>query len=61
MITNIKRLPEVLKISAEAIEGLYKELERNPPPEATNLIKELRKLAKDVLTSQEYLNAKIKL
>jgi hypothetical protein len=29
MITNIKRLPEVLKMSADAIERLYKELDRN--------------------------------
>ena len=48
-------------MSADAIEGLYKELDRNPPPEATDLIKELRELARDVLTSQDYLNAKIKL
>ena len=61
MIPNIKRLPEVLKISADAIEILYKELERNPPPEATDLIKELRRLAREILTSQDYLNAKIKL
>jgi hypothetical protein len=54
-------LPEVLKMSADAIEGLYKELERNPPPEAADLINELRRLARDVLTSQDYLNAKIKL
>ena len=61
MITNIKRLPEVLKVSADAIERLYKELKRNPPPDATDLIKELRELARDILTSQDYLNAKIKL
>jgi hypothetical protein len=44
----------------DAIEALCKELERTPPRQ-TDLIKELRKLARDVLTSQEYLNAKIKL
>ena len=61
MITNIRRLPEALKMSANAIEGLYKELNRTPPPEATALIKELHELARDILTSQDYLNSKVKL
>jgi hypothetical protein len=61
MIANIKRLPEVLKISADAIEALYKELERKPPPEAADLVQELHKLARDILTSQDYLNAKVRL
>jgi hypothetical protein len=61
MITNIRRLPEAPKMSATAIEGLYKELDRTPPPEATDLIKELHELARDILTSQDFLNSKIKL
>ena len=58
---KMKRLPEALKMAADAIEGLYKELERGPPPEATSLIAELRELAREVLTSQEHINSKIKL
>jgi hypothetical protein len=61
MITKIKRLPEVMKKSADTIESLYKERKQVPPPEVEGLIKELHELARDVLTSQEYLNAKIKL
>jgi hypothetical protein len=61
MITKIKRLPGVMKMSADTIEGLYKELKKVPPPEVEGLIQELHELAKDVLTSQDYLNAKIKL
>jgi hypothetical protein len=61
MITKIKRLPGVMKMSADTIEGLYKELKRVPAPEVEGLIQELHELAKDVLTSQDYLNAKIKL
>jgi len=58
---KIKRLPEALKMSADTIEELYKELKRSPPPETTKLIDELRELATNVLTSQEFLNAKIRL
>jgi hypothetical protein len=61
MIANIKRLPEALKMSAIAIEDLYKELDRTPTQEATDLIKELHELARDILTSQDFLNSKIKL
>jgi hypothetical protein len=61
MIRKIKRLPEVMKVSADTIEGLYKELKRAPPPDVEALIRELHELARDVLTSQEYLNAKVRL
>ena len=61
MIANIRRLPEALKMSANAIEDLYKELNRPAPPEATALIKELHELAREILISQDFLNSKIKL
>jgi hypothetical protein len=61
MITKIKRLPGVMKMSAETIEGLCKELKQVPPPEVEGLIQKLHELVRDVLTSQDYLNAKIKL
>jgi hypothetical protein len=51
----------VMKMSAETIEGPYKELKQVPPPEVEGLIQELHELVRDVLTSQDYLNAKIKL
>jgi hypothetical protein len=50
-----------MKVSADTIEGLYKELKRAPPPDVEALIRELHELARDVLTSQEYLNAKVRL
>ena len=61
MIANIRRLPEALKMSANAIEDLYKELNWPAPPEATALIKELHELAREILISQDFLNSKIKL
>ena len=61
MIANIRRLPEALKMSADAIEHLYQELDRPPPPEAAALIKELHELAREILISQDFLNSKIKL
>jgi hypothetical protein len=60
-MTEIKRLPEVLRTSADALEGLYKELERNPPPEAIHLIKELRDLSNSILSNQDFLNSTFKL
>jgi hypothetical protein len=61
MIANIRRLPEVLKMSAAAIEDLYQELNRSPPPEATALITELHELTRDILISRDYINSKIRL
>jgi hypothetical protein len=47
MIRKIKRLPEVMKVSADTIEGLYKELKRAPPPDVEAVIRELHELARD--------------
>jgi hypothetical protein len=44
MSTN-ERLPEVLVMAAMTIEELFKQLEREPPLEAQDLIKELRECA----------------
>jgi hypothetical protein len=43
------RLAEVLQRAADAIEGLYEQLERAPPPqEGVDLIAELRSLSDEV-------------
>jgi len=61
MIAKIRRLPDAMKISADTIEALYKELDRAPPPHVESLITELHEFARDIRTSQDYLSAKIKL
>jgi hypothetical protein len=50
-----------MKMSADALEGYYKERDEHPSTEAAKLIKELRKLTTEIQTSQEFLNSKIKL
>jgi len=50
-----------MKASADTIEELYRKNNGVPSPEAAKLIEELRKLAREILASQEFLNSKIKL
>jgi hypothetical protein len=45
---NNERLAEVLRLAADAIEGLYEQLKREPPQEGTDLIEELRALSREV-------------
>ena len=54
MIRKIKRLPKVMKVSADTIEGLYKELKRAPPPDVEALIRELHELAREVLPARSF-------
>jgi len=49
-----------MKTSADIIEDLSKKTNGAPSPETTKLIKELRELTREILTSQEFLNSKIK-
>jgi hypothetical protein len=42
---NNERLAEVLRLAADAIEGLYEQLKREPPQEGVALIEELRALS----------------
>jgi hypothetical protein len=48
-------------MSADALEGYCKERNEPSANETAKLIKELRELAREILTSQEFLNSKIKL
>jgi hypothetical protein len=48
-------------MSADTLEGYYKEHNEHPSPDTAKLIKELRELVRQILTSQEYSNSKIKL
>ncbi len=58
---RLKRIADVMKASADTVEDLYRKTNSVPSPETAKLIKELRELAKEILTSQEFLNSKIKL
>ncbi|MGB8604430.1 hypothetical protein [Bradyrhizobium sp.] len=50
-----------MKASADTIEDLCKKANEAPSPETAKLIKDLRELTREILSSQEYLNSKIKL
>ena len=56
---RLKRISELLKISADHIEGQSKTA-TGKADEAVKMIKELRDTARDILTSQEYQNSRIK-
>jgi len=58
---RLKKIADALRISADALEEQYKEGNRPPPTETAKLIKELHELTREILTSQEFLNSKIKL
>jgi negative regulator of replication initiation len=58
---RLKRISELLKISADHIEGQNKAAATGKTTdEAVKMIKELRDTARDILTSQEYQNSRIK-
>jgi hypothetical protein len=58
---RLKRIADVMRMSADALEGYCKERNEPPSTETAKLIKELRALTREILTSQEFLNSKIKL
>ena len=58
---RLKRITDAMKASADTLENLYTKTNGTPPDETAKLIKELRELTKEILTSQEFLNSKIKL
>jgi hypothetical protein len=58
---SLKRMAEAMRMSADAFEDHYKKTKSVPSPEKAKLIKELRELVRQILTSQEYSNSKIKL
>jgi hypothetical protein len=60
-VLKLKKIADVMKLSADTIEGHFKAADGEPSPEAANLVKELRELSREILTSQEFLNSKIKL
>ena len=58
---RLKRIADILRMSADTLEGYYKEHNEHPSTDTAKLIKELRELVRQILTSQEYSNSKIKL
>jgi hypothetical protein len=57
---RLKRISELLKISADRIEGQNKPATGKATDEAAKIIRELRDTAREILTSQEYQNSRIK-
>ena len=57
----LKKISDAMRMSADTIEDLYKKTNGVPSPETANLIKELRELTREIRTSQEFLNSRIKL
>ena len=58
---RLKRIADAMRMSADALEGYYKKRSGDPSTETAKLIKELRELTREIQTSQEFLNSKIKL
>jgi hypothetical protein len=57
---KLKRISDLLKESADGLELHSKTATGKAALEATKMIKELRDAAREILTSQEYQNSKIK-
>jgi hypothetical protein len=57
---RLKRISELLKSSADRIEGQSKAATGKAADEAAKMIRELRDTAREIVTSQEYQNSKIK-
>ena len=45
---RLKKIADVMRMSADALEGYYKERDEHPSTEAAKLIKELRKLTTEI-------------
>ena len=58
---SLKRISDALKMSADTLEGYHKERKGPPSSETAKLIKELRELTREILTSEDFLNSKIRL
>jgi hypothetical protein len=58
---RLKKIADAMRMSADALEGYCKEGNGPPSTETAKLIEELRELAREILTSQEFLNSKIRL
>ena len=56
----LKRVSGLLKNSAESIEAQSRTAVGTVPSEAAQIARELRDGAREILTSQEYQNSKIK-
>ena len=56
----LKRISDLLKICADSIEAQNRTAAGTVSAEAANMIRELRDAAREILTSQEYQNSKIK-
>lgn len=57
---RLKRISELLKDSADRIEGHSATATGKTADETAKMIRDLRDAAREILTSQEYQNSKIK-
>jgi hypothetical protein len=57
---GLKRISELLKISADSLEAQSSVATGKAADETAKVIRELRDAAREILTSQEYQNSKIK-
>jgi negative regulator of replication initiation len=57
---RLKKISDLLKESADRLESQGKAATGKAPTETAKMIKELRDAAREILTSQEYQNSKIK-
>jgi hypothetical protein len=57
---RLKRISELLKVSADRVEAQSATATGKAADEAAVLIRELRDTVREILTSQEYQNSKVK-
>ena len=57
---RLKKISDLLKDAADGLESQGKAATRKAPAETAKMIKDLRDAAREILTSQEYQNSKIK-
>jgi hypothetical protein len=56
----LKRISDLLKDSADSLEGHSRTATGKAADETAKMIRDLRDAAREILTSQEYQNSKIK-
>jgi hypothetical protein len=58
---RLKNISDAMRTAADALEEHHKKINGIPSTDTAMLIKELRELAREIVTSQEFLNSKIRL
>jgi hypothetical protein len=58
---RLKKISDTMRASADALQEHHKIMNGIPSTDTAMLIKELRELAREIVTSQEFQNFKIRL